>query len=329
MGGHCASACLRDLLEHHRLSYADAPPREGMAFGLASGLGFGFGELPGLVPPLLVTGRPVDLEHWFCRNLGLEYELRQTDDRDEARELLRAEVQGGRPTMIWTDMKQLGYLNVRMHNTHHTVVVVDWDEDGDAAWVVDNDREEPQRVPLAALAEARDADVPPYGPNRNGTWLIDFPAALPDLERTTATALRRAVANMRAPDDPRLGLAGVLAFGRAYPTWGERSGDDLEAMMKGLRVFVVKAGTGGALFRGLHRDFLRDAAGMLGDDDLRAAADLYAELAEAWERLAAPLDDEPAADAHRARMPLVERIVRLEEAGVAAIEAWTGARVSA
>lgn len=78
------------------------------------------------------------------------------------------------------------------------------------------------------------------------------------------------------------GLAGVDAFARAYPSWPETFAGDLDAALSGLRVFIVKAGTGGAMFRSLHAEFLRELGTTLADDGLGGLAEVYDELSSAW-----------------------------------------------
>jgi hypothetical protein len=123
-----------------------------------------------------------------------------------------------------------------------------------------------------------------------------------------------------------VGLDGAAAFGRAYPSWPERFGDKLPAALRGLRVFVVKAGTGGAMFRSLQAQFLTEAAAMLGDDGLAAAGATYARLADDWVALADTVRDDDPLAGHAHGLPLVESIVAGERAGVERLEGWLAAR---
>lgn len=50
---------------------------------------------------------------------------------------------------------------------------------------------------------------------------------------------------------------------------------------------MEKAGTGGALFRNLYRDFLAECAELLDSDHLRTGHTLYAEAATLWTEAAA------------------------------------------
>jgi hypothetical protein len=82
-------------------------------------------------------------------------------------------------------------------------------------------------------------------------------------------------------------------------------------------VFVVKAGTGGALFRSLHAEFLHDSAALLSDDALERAARVYDELAETYIALANVGE-------HAAGLELVEHAAELERAGVDVLERRLG-----
>jgi hypothetical protein len=309
-------------LEYHGLSYYDRPISEAMVFGLAGGLGFGFGEIAPLDPPLVLIGTMGTLERDFCLNLDLSFECRQTDDPAEGWVLLREQLVGGRPTMIWTDIRHLDYRRVRMHNTHHAVVVTGYEEDEGIAWIADGDYAELQRCSLSALARARCSDAPPFGPNRHGTWLIDFPAALPDLERAATTAIRRSVENMTSPDDERMGLPGVSALAESYESWPRRYEHDLAALLRRLYVYIVKAGTGGALFRSLHAGWLEELSGLIDDEQLAETGRVYRMLADEWVRLAERISLEPAMDAWDTGRASVARIRELERAGVDAMVEW-------
>lgn len=322
--GHCGSGALRDLLEFHGLSWDEAPLGEGAVFGLAAGLGFAWIELPDFDPPLYLVGRTHDLERDACTHLGIGLDFRQTDDPAEGWAVLRSELDAGRPTMIWADIQHLEYLRVRLAMTMHDIVVCGYDEEAGVALIADNDRDEIQHCSLEALARARNSDAFP-GPNRHGTWVMRFPGELPGAAATVRTAVSKAVANMRAPGDgapPARGLAGVEAFAAGFGEWPDRFGDRLDAALRGLRVFIVKAGTGGAMFRSLHAGFLHDAAALLGDPALRATADCYDQLATEWIALAAATHAEDPLAAHAAASPHVARIEALEHEGVDGMEAW-------
>jgi len=327
--GHCGSGAFRDLLEFHRLSWGDEPLSEAMVFGLSGGLGCFFYELPDMDPPLYLVGRSGGLERGVCEQLKIELDLRRTDDRTEAWRWLRDELDAGRPTMINADIQELDYLRVKLSNTMHDIVVTGYDEDAGVALIADNDREEIQRCSLDSLSRARGSHGFP-GPSRHATWVMRFPERLPEPRVAIEAALRQATVNMRVASEalagigPGSGLDHVERLAASYPRWPELFGDRLEGALRGLWVFVVKAGTGGAMFRSLQAGFLRESAQLLGDRAVAAAADVYDELAGEWLALAeaARAFDHAAGRAH------VDAIARLERDGVAAMERAAGVRAA-
>jgi hypothetical protein len=332
--GHCGSGAFRDLLEFHGLTWTGEPMTEAMAFGLGGGLGCFFYELPEMDPPLYLVGRSGGLERGVCEQLGIELDLRKTDDGDEAWRWLREELDAGRPTMVNADIAELDYLRVKLSNTMHDIVVTGYDEQDGVALIADNDREEIQRCSLDSLARARGSHGFP-GPNGHATWVMRFPAELPDARTAIDRALQSSVRNMTEQAEalagigPGCGLDHVDALAASYEDWPAKFGDRLGRALGGLWVFVVKAGTGGAMFRSLQAGFLRESAALLDDDPkLHAAADVYDGLTAEWLALAdaagSARDGDPHA-AHAQGLPHMREIARLERDGAAAMARSVGA----
>jgi Butirosin biosynthesis protein H, N-terminal/Domain of unknown function (DUF4872) len=337
--GHCGSGAFRDLLEFHGLSWTGEPLSEAMAFGLGGGLGCFYYELPDMRPPLYLVGRGGGLERGVCEHLEIDLDLRKTDDPDEGWRWLRDELDADRPTMINADILELDYLRVKLSNTMHDIVVTGYDEDEGVAFIADNDREEIQRCSLDSLRRARSSQGFP-GPNHHATWIMRFPDALPEPRVAIERAIAQSVSNMTeaaeglAGIDPACGLDHVANLAASYPRWPEVFGDKLGAALGGLWVFIVKAGTGGAMFRGLQAGFLRESVALLdGDQRAAKAAGVYGELAAEWVALAdaaAGAREGDPHEAHAAGLAHMEAIARLEREGSEAMAAClSGAPASA
>jgi hypothetical protein len=337
--GHCGSGAFRDLLEFHGLSWTGEPLSEAMAFGLGGGLGCFYYELPDMRPPLYLVGRGGGLERGVCEHLEIDLDLRKTDDPDEAWRWLRDELDAGRPTMINADIIELDYLRVKLSNTMHDIVVTGYDEDDGVALVADNDREEIQRCSLDSLRRARASQGFP-GPNHHATWIMRFPAALPEPRVAIERAIAQSVSNMTeaaeglAGLDPACGLDHVANLADSYRRWPDVFGEKLGAALGGLWVFIVKAGTGGAMFRGLQAGFLRESVALLdGDPRVARAAEVYEDLAAEWVALAeaaARAREGDPHEAHAAGLPHMDAIARLErEGGEAMAACLSGAPASA
>jgi hypothetical protein len=321
LAGHCGSGALRDLLELHELDYGDGPLSEGFAFGLGGGVGFLYVELPGTPTPAYLVGRTADLETDVTRTLEIGLDIRETDDPAEGWAWVKDAIDSGHPPMVWADIAELEYLRVKMTNTRHDIVIAGYDEDEQIAWVADNDREELQRCSLDSLARARSSNGFP-GPNRHRVFLYDWPRQLRPPHDAIRAALQITLDNMNG-GGTRLGqlagmtgLEGVDAFCTAYPQWPERFGDELETALDLLSALIVKAGTGGALFRSLQAEFLHDSAALLEQPVLAAAAGAYDQLAAAWVELAGVAR----AHEHAAGLSLVSRIATLEHDATDALQ---------
>lgn len=326
LAGHCGSGALRDLWEFHGLDYGDGPLSEGMAFGLAGGLGFFYVEAPTVTPPLYLVGRTGSMERDVAAHVGARLDVRETSDAEEGWAWVRDEIDAERPPMVWADIAKLPYLRVQLQNTRHVLVVCGYDEDAGTALVADNDREELQECSLTDLAAARDSSGFP-GPNRHTTFFYDWPEQLRPASEATVAALARSVTNMRG-DPSTFGLQGsnglraVDVFAEAYSLWPQRFGERLPDALRLLWVFIVKAGTGGAMFRSLHTEFLLEMAELLDADELRTLGLVYGSLTSAWRQLA---DCAKAGD-HAAGEPCVKTIRQLEHEGVRLMSAYVARR---
>lgn len=297
--GHCGSGALRDLMEWADLGWGE-PPGEGLAFGLGGGLGFTYLRLPGLVPPVYLVGRSSDLEVDLLQRIGATVDVRTTDDPVAGWEWVRGELQQGRPVLVWADIAELPYLNVRLQMSRHDIVVIGYDDAREVAFVVDNDRVDVQEVPYDALARARASQSFPV-PTRHTTYFVAWPRQLPDLREVAAAALSASVTHLQQgevsivdsaldlPDDAMVagGLEGVTQFARDVEEWPDRFDEpELDAALRALRPFVEKAGTGGGLFRRLQSQFCVDVARLVGSPETAHAAESLLESADAWSALA-------------------------------------------
>ncbi len=318
--GHCGSGALRDLFEYQNLDFGDGALSEGEIFGLGAGLGFLYIEAPSARPPIYLVGRTADFELDIASILGFGVDVCRAADPAEGFDLLRDALKTDGPTMVWADIMHLDYLRVRMHNTRHDIVVVSIDERAEVAYVADNDRDEIQACSLASLSLARCSQAFP-GPNENTIFRYAWPDQLPAPRDAVRSAVGAAISNMRGGGRPlaglegMTGLSGVKRFAERYARWPETIGDALPEALNALSLFIVKAGTGGAMFRSLYSEFLRNVGERLDSAPMVAAADTYEVLAGAWVELARCA----ASGDHQSGVALADDIVMLEHSGIEAL----------
>ena len=320
---HAASGALRDLLEHHSLSYAPEPLSEGAIFGLSGALDLQVRITPAGVPCVDIEGRAPSLELDLCRHLGIEARWSVTDDPAAGWEALRRELDAGRPALLRADVAELDYHRQRCHDTRHVILVIDCDVQAGVVWVLDRRFPEPQRCSLTALAAARASCGWPDDA-RHGLLQLRPPSRLPEPQAAVADALERTVRGMRhtcsAHPHVRSGLDGIDALAAHWPELPRLAGTLLRETLAGLGARVRDGGTGGALYRSLQARFEHDAAALLGSAQLGRAALACDELADAWRAFAGAVEDDDPERAHTVAGAWLERIRTLEHRHVAALE---------
>jgi hypothetical protein len=322
---HAATGALRDLLEHHRLSYAPEPLSEGAVFGLSGAFDLAVRIAPHGVPAVDLDGRSAGLESELCAHLGIDAALQYSDDADEGWEALRAELDAGSPTLVRVDLRELDYRSGERHDTRHAIVVIGYDDRAQVAWVYDRCFPEPQRCTLQALACARASR---WGgePVRNAMLRLAPGSRLTDVRDAIDCALRRTVRSMREGRTPafpnvRSGLAGIDALADCWPELPAVAGPRLAETLTAIRFRIRESGTGGALYRSLQARFLHDAAALLGSAELGLAALVCDDLSDAWRALASATEGDDPQIAHRSAAASVRRVRILEHAHVEALEA--------
>ncbi len=327
---HAASGAMRDLLEHHHVSYAAEALSEGAVFGLSGALALRIRISHDGVPPIDLDGRAPSLQLEACRHLGLDAQWSTTDDPGVAWDRLRHELDAGRPTLVCADLARLDYYDERRHDTRHCVVATGWDHGDGVVWVVDRRFPEPQRLRLETLSTARASRGWP-GPARHGQLRVRRPGRLTEPRRAIAAALTRVVRAMRHPgrrDHPRL-RCGLAGLDELVPAWSALTRLDdaaLSETLAAVRFRIREGGTGGSLFRSLQARFEHEAAALLGSVELGRAALVCDDLADAWRVFAAATNNADPRVAHELAAPWLERIRELEHDHVAALELHLGGR---
>ncbi|WP_280251736.1 DUF4872 domain-containing protein [Nocardia abscessus] len=88
------------------------------------------------------------------------------------------------------------------------------------------------------------------------------------------------------PPIANLGYRGIEKAGKLVRTWLQRT-DNPQRDLPQAALLMEKAGTGGALFRNLYRDFLAECTELFDSSHLRTGHELYIEAAILWTEVAA------------------------------------------
>lgn len=275
---HCETTALGVLLRHQGLDLS-----EPMLFGLGSGLSFIYWDSKGMGFPFL-GGRvkPFELTRNLAATLGLELLVAETTSPRKAWQNVTAPIDAGRPVGLQLDSYHLDYFSTKVHFGGHVVAMYGYDQQ--SAFLVDT---EPQggtvSTSLDSLAGARAERGPMTAKHRSFT--IAAPSGLTSPQDRIIPAIKTCADAFLNPPIANLGHRGIEKTAEQVPKWLRRSANPREDLPQAAAL-MERAGTGGALFRNLYRDFLAECAQQIDDSHLRTGHSLYAEAATLWTQVA-------------------------------------------
>ncbi|MFF4161747.1 BtrH N-terminal domain-containing protein [Streptomyces sp. NPDC001741] len=276
---HCETTALGVLLRHEGLDLS-----EPMLFGLGSGLSFIYWDGKNLGFPFLGGRvRPFELTRNLAGRLGLDLQVQETTSPRRAWANVTAHIDAGRPVGLQLDSAYLDYFGSKVHFGGHVVALYGYDNH--RAHLVDTaPHGGAVSTDLAGLARARAARGPMTARHRSFT--LTAPEVMPPLESRIVPAVTACAAAFLDPPIANLGHRGIEKAGKLVPTWFRRT-DDPRRDLPQAAFLMEEAGTGGALFRNLYRDFLAECTQLVDDEHLRTGHGLYTEAATLWTEAAA------------------------------------------
>ncbi|MFI7231563.1 BtrH N-terminal domain-containing protein [Nonomuraea angiospora] len=276
---HCETTALGVLLRHQGLDLS-----EPMLFGLGSGLSFIYWDSKNMDFPFL-GGRvkPFDLTRNLAARLGLELQVQETASPRRAWENAAAPIDAGRPVGLQLDSYHLDYFSSKVHFGGHVVAMYGYDDHH--AYLVDTDQQGGAvSTSLTTLAQARAARGPMAAKHRSFT--LTAPRDPPSPRDHIIPAITACAGAFLNPPIANVGHRGIDKAGKLVRTWLQRT-DDPRRDLPQAALLMEKAGTGGALFRNLYRDFLAECVQLLDSSHLRTGHGLYVEAATLWTEAAA------------------------------------------
>ncbi|NUR35433.1 MAG: DUF4872 domain-containing protein, partial [Gemmatimonadaceae bacterium] len=285
LGVHCETTTLRNMLHH-----AGADISEPMLFGLGQGIDFQYWDAPdpGRSAPML-TGRigPALLSRNACAALGVELRESRAPDAESARAAAERLLAAGHVVGISVDIFHLDYFSSRSHFASHYIAL--YGLDGSLAHVVDTDQQGgAQTLPEESLRRARASDegfMP--SPNleihleRLPTRLTTDPDAV--LGEQIWPAILLTARRMAGESGPRFGLGALRRAASEIAAWSDALAGADETV-QGVGRFWRFAGTGGANFRKLYREFLLEASRRCGDGELDPFVEDFGAVERQWDQ---------------------------------------------
>ena len=276
-GQHCETTATGTLLRQLGTELS-----EPMLFGLGEGLGFIFWNMKSMSFPF-IGGRikPDQLTQNIAKNLHLELTVHETSSSQKAWESVRKLIDKRQIVGLKLDCYHLEYFTRPLHFAGHYVAIYGYDDDH--AFLVDTSSQGGKvKTSLKSLALAR-AEKGPMA-SKNLYYVLEKTAKEYDLKTAIPDAIRANAKDYLNPPITNIGYKGIIKTSAELIKWF-RTSKDIEGDFGTTAMLMEKAGTGGALFRNLYRDFLKESHEFLQLDTLRHGYQDFTEIAALWTEL--------------------------------------------
>jgi hypothetical protein len=279
-GANCQTSSLRKVLEHYDIELS-----EPMILGLCSGLGFFYFYMKRMPFPMIL-GLAVKKTEIFERvmaHLGGGVKITETASMNVAHKNLVSLLERNVPAITFTDFAFLPFFFAEGtpipnenagHFGAHTIVTYGIDEEKDMAYVSDR-YSNPHIMKYKELQLARASKHAPF-PSNNKLVELLIPKKIKDLKEIIPQAIKANLNYMYNPPIRNMGLKGFQKWQEMLPSWGTQFNN--EQLLFGLVsafIYMETGGTGGAMFRILYRDFLKEAGELLANKGLLEASDIF------------------------------------------------------
>lgn len=273
-GQHCETTATGTLLRQIGIELS-----EPMLFGLGEGLGFIFWNMKSMNFPF-IGGRvkPDVLTENIARNLKLELIVKETSSTQKAWDNVKELIDNGQVVGLKLDCFHLQYFSRPFHFAGHYTALYGYDDKN--AFLVDTKQQGGQvKTSLKSLALAR-AEKGPMS-SKNLYYTLRKTDEKNDLKTAIIAAIRNNATEYINPPITNIGYKGIYKTSSEIVKWFKTS-KDVENDFKTSAMLMEKAGTGGALFRNLYRDFLKESYDLLKLDKLKTGYEAFVEIADLW-----------------------------------------------
>lgn len=273
-GQHCETTATGTLLKQ-----LDIELSEPMLFGLGEGLGFIFWSMKSMNFPF-IGGRvkPDAITQNIAKNLNLDLIVKETSSTQKAWDSVKELIDRGQAIGLKLDCFHLQYFSRPFHFAGHYVALYGYDNEN--AFLIDTKQQGGQvKTSLNSLALAR-AEKGPMS-SKNLYYTLRKTDKKFDLKTAIIKAIRNNATEHINPPITNIGYKGIYKTNSEIIKWFKTS-KDIENDFKTTAMLMEKAGTGGALFRNLYRDFLKESYDLLKLDKIKAGHEAFLEIAELW-----------------------------------------------
>ena len=271
-GQHCETTAIGGLLQYEGLKLS-----EPLLFGIGSGLGFIYWNMKSMPVPFL-GGRSKELVATLCKHLNIQLEVKETSSLKKAWVNVKNNIEAGHPVGLQVDCYHLEYFTQKIHFAGHHLSMYGFDESD--AFLNDTF---PQgglvTTSLKNLSLARSEKGPMSAKNKS-YYISSIPSDI-DLKSAILQGIKKNMKEYLSPPITNIGYKGIRKTSIEIKKWLKNSPNPASDFHH-TAIMMEKAGTGGALFRNLYRDFLLEAYNLLQIDALNTAHLSFKEIAKKW-----------------------------------------------
>lgn len=273
-GQHCETTTTGTLLRQLEIELS-----EPMLFGLGEGLGFIFWNMKTMNFPFIGGRIKTDLlTQNIARNLNLELSVKETSSTQKAWENVKQLLDEGKVVGLKLDCYHLEYFSRPFHFAGHYAAIYGYDKDN--AFLVDTKQQGGQvKTSLTSLALARNEKGPMA--SKNLFYTLSKTDKKFDLKSAILNAIRHNSTDYINPPINNIGYKGILKTSNEILKWFDTS-KDIKSEFEASAMIMERAGTGGALFRNLYRDFLKESYDILKLEKIKQAHTEFIEIANLW-----------------------------------------------
>lgn len=274
IGQHCETTATGSLLKHIGIEFS-----EPMLFGIGEGIGFLFWRMKIMDFPFIGGRVKTDrLTENICRNLNLKLDIKETSSIKKAWKNIETPLNNGKAVGLKLDCYHLDYFTDKIHFAGHYATIYGYDDE--YAYLNDTDQQGCQvKTTLNNLELARNEKGPMS--SRNLSFTIEQTDELPDIKSIIRKAINKNATDFLNPPIKNLGYKGIEKTAHEIKKWYTES-KNMKTEFSTSAMLMERAGTGGALFRNLYRDFLKEAFELTGEQYLEQGYQAYTGHAKKW-----------------------------------------------
>ena len=274
VGQHCETTATGCLLKQIGIEFS-----EPMLFGIGEGLGFLIWKMKTMDFPFIGGRVKTDvLTENICRNLLLKLEVKETSSINKAWKNIEEELLNGKAVGLKMDCYHLDYFSNKIHFAGHYAAMYGYDEEH--AYLMDTDQQGGLvRTTLKNLALARNEKGPMS--SKNKSYTIEQYQEFPDIKKVIREAIFRNATDYLNPPIKNFGYKGIVRTASEIKDWF-RSSQNIKEEFQTSSMLMERAGTGGALFRNLYRDFLRETLEQHGVSEVEKGYQDFKDIAILW-----------------------------------------------